>query len=195
MRWQCFAIDHEPLLCDRPEEFEEHMKTDHAGGFPDDQLPFIVEISARPITPTLERCPFCSETAENLEEHVGQHLREFALHSLPWPDYAEEGSQGGSQWQSDSKSSKKCTQETVEEARDSLPPLNFDNVTESGNMPNTEPGDRLGSYGYLPRIAAEHEPLHTLELLEDETIANFARNRHGVDSIQALVQRLSAQQR
>jgi hypothetical protein len=59
------------------------MKNVHAGSFPDDQLLFIFEISAQPITPTLEHCPFCSETAEDLEEHVGQHLREFALHSLP----------------------------------------------------------------------------------------------------------------
>jgi hypothetical protein len=190
MRWQCFATDHEPLLYDRPEEFEEHMKTDHAGSFPEDQLPFIVEISAQPITPTLEHCPFCSETAETLEDHVGQHLREFALHSLPWPGYEEEGSQDGSRLQSDSSSSKR-TRETVKEARESLPHFDFENVTESDDIPNTNPGDRLDSYKYLLDIAAQHEPLQTFKLLEDETITNFARNRYEVDSTQALAQRLS----
>lgn len=191
MRWQCFATDHEPLLYDRSEEFEYHMKTDHAGSFPDDQLPSIVEISAQPITPTLDHCPFCSETAGDLEEHVGQHLREFALHSLPWPDYVEGGSQDGSQ--SDGMGSKKGTRETVKEARDSLPPLIFDNVTESEEMSNNEPG-RLGSYGYLREITAQHEPLHNnLELLKDQTIGTFACIRYGVDSTQALVRLLSAQ--
>ncbi|RSL95734.1 hypothetical protein CEP52_011908 [Fusarium oligoseptatum] len=167
MGWQCFATDHEPLVYDRPEEFEEHMKTDHAGSFPDDQLPFIVEISAQPITPTLEHCPFCSETADNLEEHVGQHLQEFALHSLPWPDDVKEGSQDGSEWQSDITSSKKETRETVKEARDSSSFPIFDNVSESDETSNTEAGDRLTLYGYLPEIAVQHEPL-CIEVLENK---------------------------
>jgi hypothetical protein len=85
------------LIYDKPEDFEEHMKTDHVGSFSEDKLPLLVKISAQPITPTLESCPFCLETAEHIEEHVGQHLREFALHSLPWPDYEGEGSQDKSQ--------------------------------------------------------------------------------------------------
>ncbi|RMJ18505.1 hypothetical protein CDV36_001785 [Fusarium kuroshium] len=178
-----------------PEEFEEHMKTDHAGSFPDDQLPFIVEISAQPITPTLEHCPFCSETADNLEEHVGQHLQEFALHSLPWPDDVKEGSQDGSEWQSDITSSKKETRETVKEARDSSSFPIFDNVSESDETSNTEPGDRLTLYGYLPEIAVQHEPLciEVLENKEYESVAAFACTQYRADSTQALAQRLVKQ--
>ncbi|KAF2805712.1 uncharacterized protein BDZ99DRAFT_396002, partial [Mytilinidion resinicola] len=83
MRWQCFATGHEPLLCKTSEDFETHMRTVHAGSFSDKQLPFILEISAQPITPTLEHCPFCSISDGDIEGHVSGHLREFALRSLP----------------------------------------------------------------------------------------------------------------
>jgi ankyrin repeat protein len=193
-RWQCFATQHKPLVYDSPEMFEDHMKADHAGSFPEDKLPFIVEVSAQPITPTLEHCPFCSETAGNVEEHVGQHLREFALHSLPWPDYAEGESQDGSAWQSNGTRSTEGTPSTVGEAQDLPPPVFPDYTTESKPPRITElESHRLRSYGYLPEIAAQHEPHLIFELLDDKMIEAFACTQYQVDSVETLVQLLCSQ--
>jgi ankyrin repeat protein len=188
-RWQCFATQHKPLIYDSPEMFEDHMKADHAGSFPLDKLPFIVEMSAQPITPTLEHCPFCSETAGNVEEHVGQHLREFALHSLPWLDYAEGESQDGSSWQSNGTRSTEGTPETVGEAQDLPPPVFSDYATKS--KPRRK--SRLRSYGHLPEIAAQHEPHLIFELLDDKMIEAFACTQYQVDSVETLVQLLCSQ--
>ncbi|KAL5089022.1 hypothetical protein Trisim1_006165 [Trichoderma cf. simile WF8] len=160
------------------------MKTKHADHFQEDDLAFIVEISAHPITPTLEHCPFCSYTDENLEEHVGQHLREFALCSLPWPEHEEKKSQ---QCKSESTSSAD-SRETLNEFREWLPSPVFDDVEDNDNDGPME--NRLGLYGDFPGIAAQHEPL-LLEYLNDDIIEAFACNKYKVDNMEALVLLLS----
>ncbi|KAK4070956.1 uncharacterized protein Triagg1_6323 [Trichoderma aggressivum f. europaeum] len=193
MRWKCFATNHEPLAYITPQEFEDHMRNNHAGHFQEDELAFIVEISAHPITPTLEHCPFCSYTDGNFEEHVGQHLREFALRSLPWPDHEEKGSQHSSQCDSDSTSSAK-SRETLNDTGEWLPLPIFDDVGDNDNDDameiEKESGNRLKLYGQFPKIAAQHEPL-ILESLNDETIEAFACNKYKVGNVKSLIRVLS----
>jgi hypothetical protein len=83
MRWQYVANNHPPLLYSTPKEFEEHMIREHAGTFPSEQLQSIVDMSAMPLEPVLEHCPFCPVACDNIDMHIGQHLQQFALRSLP----------------------------------------------------------------------------------------------------------------
>jgi hypothetical protein len=77
------------------EDLVSHMEEVHPGRFKKDQLGFIADSCARPLVPTIPGCPFCSEEAENLDAHVGQHLHHFALISMPWPDDLAEGAAEG----------------------------------------------------------------------------------------------------
>ncbi|KAI1085196.1 hypothetical protein F5B20DRAFT_575666 [Whalleya microplaca] len=182
--WQCLDINHEePLVYDEPEKLEEHMKIDHAGTFSEDQLSSIIKISAQPATP-LTYCPLCSlETVENLEEHVGHHLRVFAWRSLPWPDdpdvssindFPEDESQVNSQV-----------------SRDSLPPPIFDEVTVNHELSMPTPEDRLNLDRETGYIETHFEPLEGLTQLEDKNLKALAFAQYHVDNIESLRQLLS----
>lgn len=86
MRWHCFATSHEPSFYESPDILEEHLKEIHAGHFSSEEISILVENSSHPSLSVIEHCPFCPQTAENIEEHVARHLVQFALRSLPWPD-------------------------------------------------------------------------------------------------------------
>lgn len=86
MRWHCFATSHEPSFFASPGILEEHLRQTHGGHFSSEEISFLVENSGHPSLSVIENCPFCQQTAENTEEHVAQHLIQFALRSLPWPE-------------------------------------------------------------------------------------------------------------
>jgi hypothetical protein len=122
-RWYCVAKDHPALPLDTREQFISHMEETHPGRFKKDQLGFIADSCARPIAPTIPNCPFCSEAAENLDAHVGQHLHHFALISMPWPDDPVEGAEGASPCVSDESSgSDRSGRATLLDDFDDIPP-------------------------------------------------------------------------
>lgn len=86
--WICFSSDHkEPWKSDKPSSFKQHLLECHPKEFRPDQLPTIVEASKSLIRPLFEQCPFCSESrVGDLEDHIVDHLRTFALRSLPSHD-------------------------------------------------------------------------------------------------------------
>jgi hypothetical protein len=86
MRWHCFFTSHEPSFFQSPGALEQHLREIHAGQFSSEEMSFLVENSSHPSLSVIEQCPFCQETAENTEEHVAQHLIQFALRSLPWSE-------------------------------------------------------------------------------------------------------------
>lgn len=91
MGWHCFAFhpDKEPFVAETAEEYKSHMMTGHSERFSEEELSLITNINRQAISPTLERCPFCSNASTasgSLEQHVTKHLQEFALHSLDLPE-------------------------------------------------------------------------------------------------------------
>lgn len=90
MRWHCFATSHEPSFFESPDVLEEHLKEIHAGHFSSEEISLLIENSGHPSLSIIENCPFCPQIAENIEEHVARHLVQFALRSLPWPDYCSD---------------------------------------------------------------------------------------------------------
>lgn len=85
-RWHCTARDHRPILFETRQQFMDHMEVAHPRRFGREQLGFVADSCARALAPTIPNCPFCSESAGNLDAHVRQHLHYFALQSLPWPE-------------------------------------------------------------------------------------------------------------
>jgi len=188
MRWHCFSTDHEPLSLETPEELEEHLKTVHHKDFHDDQLSTIVESSAEPLNPTLENCPFCVETPVNIEEHVGQHLRDFALLSLPWPDSVEDEVQESIHQSLGSDISSRGTRKTVRDFCQSSPPLlGFDDDAMDAEValdtPETEPGTRIELYGHCPGVRAQHGKIDAIAQVDDTALNRFACRRHFDDSV------------
>ncbi|KAL6810157.1 hypothetical protein V8C40DRAFT_258613 [Trichoderma camerunense] len=128
MRWYCIAKPHtQALEFDSENGFIEHMKIEHPGKFRNDQLSLVAENSSRPKDTVFDDCPFCIGTSDNLEDHVGLHLRDLALRSLPWPDDDERYSQQGDY-------------------------LHSDNSISNENIPGTAPGSRSQAqkkYSYI----------------------------------------------
>jgi hypothetical protein len=178
MRWHCVAKPHTaPVVLEREEKFIEHMKREHPGKFRDDQLPLIAESSSHPKDPTFDDCPFCPESPANLEDHIGQHLCDLALRSLPWPD-DEQSSRQESCLDNESWSSDEGTRDTTNKFRSELPEPDFDDDSEAGDGSKPKEGERLHSYGYLEDIAHQHKPLDLPDLLNDKALTILAQHQH-----------------
>lgn len=120
MRWHCFATSHEAAYFESPDLLESHLRRSHAKHFSDDDISILIENSGHPITPVIGHCPFCQEPSDYVEEHVAQHLLQFALRSLPWPEDGYEGSQRSQSLRSSSSSSDAGTRETNKDV-DTMP--------------------------------------------------------------------------
>lgn len=119
-RWYCTARDHEPISFETRQQFMDHMEGVHPGRFRREQLGFVADSCARALSPTIPNCPFCSETAGNLEAHVRQHLHYFALQSLPWPEDSTQSTDHTSTDASDD-TSEELDRATLHDAFDDVP--------------------------------------------------------------------------
>jgi hypothetical protein len=196
MRWHCVAKPHTaPVVLEHEEKFIEHMKTEHPGKFRDDQLPFIAESSSHPKDPTFDDCPFCTETSTNLEDHVGQHLRDLALRSLPWPEDDEQDSQQESDLDNESSSSDEGTRDTTKNFRSQLPEPDVNDNTKDGDTSEAEEGERLRSYGHIREIAHQHRAFDLLEQLTDKAMAILAQHQYPEKDIASMVIRIQLRHR
>ena len=78
-----------------PAEWESHMTQTHAHSFPANQLRILSKMSRRMMLPEMA-CPLCAfsvdEASLGINEHITQHLHEFALKALPWTTRNQDGS-------------------------------------------------------------------------------------------------------
>lgn len=149
MSWRCVVRDHPPQTFDTREAFLNHMTEAHPGMFRQEQLPFIAESSARPLSPTVPACPFCAEESGDLENHVAQHLCHFALQSLPWPDHLDQGSEIMSGQEMNSSTFQDVERETLKDDLDDS--LGFIDVEWLDSM-DTEPEPLLDTPASWPSI-------------------------------------------
>lgn len=72
------------------EIFLRHLRETHSGSVNEEQYSTVVTEAARPIPSGICRCPLCDSTgpadSTDLLDHIAEHLHNFALRSLPWPD-------------------------------------------------------------------------------------------------------------
>ncbi|KAI1735421.1 hypothetical protein F4680DRAFT_435192 [Xylaria scruposa] len=87
VKWACPVEDHNVVEFGSQEGLMQHMNRTHPGIFSPEMLPSIVEACRETAEAVFEACPFCDKTPRNnIEEHVGHHLRYLALKSIPWQD-------------------------------------------------------------------------------------------------------------
>ncbi|KAL6695167.1 hypothetical protein J3F84DRAFT_400021 [Trichoderma pleuroticola] len=182
MRWYCIAKPHrQPLEFDSENGFIEHMRTGHPGKFRNEQLSLVAENSSRPKDFVFDDCPFCIGTSDSLEEHVGQHLRNLALRSLPWPDDDEHYSQRGDYLHSDNSISNENIRGTI-----------ADFMSESGSesTANAEDG-RQDPQSYFYDTAGRDNPPSLREQLSDKILIRLAiKEYQGVTELSTLVDKL-----
>lgn len=86
VKWTC-PVEDDVTEFGTKEQLTQHMHQLHLDIFNVDMLPFIVEACGEAAEEVFEACPFCDKTPQNnIEEHVGHHLRYLALKSIPWPE-------------------------------------------------------------------------------------------------------------
>ncbi|KAL6825861.1 hypothetical protein J3E69DRAFT_380963 [Trichoderma sp. SZMC 28015] len=194
MRWYCIAKPHiQPLEFDSENGFIEHMRIDHLGKFKNDQLSLVAENSSRPKDSVFDDCPFCIGTSDNLEEHVGLHLRDLALRSLPWPDDDDRYSQLGDYLHSDNSTSNENTRSTIVDFISKSAKSHTIEITYGDDEFESNAGERLDSYGHFQEMVDQHKPMNLREQLSDKTLIRLAIDKYqGFPQLPTLVNELEA---
>jgi hypothetical protein len=116
-QWTCTAAGHEVSIFETEEDFEHHMRSDHAGGFKEAQLPWYKKRSQGPSASTFTACPLCGyeptedklvtlavakesdrnqkykrgkAISEDIAKHLASHLQALSMKALPWQETEEE---------------------------------------------------------------------------------------------------------
>ncbi|PMD20214.1 hypothetical protein NA56DRAFT_574238, partial [Hyaloscypha hepaticicola] len=58
-QWTCTAAGHKPCVFETEQDFEHHMRVDHAASFKESQLPWYKKRSQGPAASTFSACPLC----------------------------------------------------------------------------------------------------------------------------------------
>jgi hypothetical protein len=61
LEWSCQAPGHEDRIFHAQPDFEQHMRSHHAGSFTEFQLPTLISKSAKPSSSTFHVCPLCHD--------------------------------------------------------------------------------------------------------------------------------------
>ena len=168
--------------------YADHLKSHHGDEILEDQIRLLVEVQASPIVPTLEHCPFCSETQGDLAAHIGRHLKRFALYSLPLPEDSPVDDPADTKSQRLSSISENTTSSR------SLKTVNSWTSDQMEDYGTEFENNRYETFSDIPSVQEQHRPLDTeLTWLEaDKTLQSFACAAYDVSSIQELRYRYSA---
>ncbi|KAH8632919.1 hypothetical protein IG631_11553 [Alternaria alternata] len=84
--WRC--PEHAAALFSSVSGLENHLRQDHNGNFPEDQITVIAKIGETTAMDTRTKCPICyvpTDTAGlgDLQSHIANHLERFATFALP----------------------------------------------------------------------------------------------------------------
>ncbi|KAL1793659.1 hypothetical protein ACET3X_008641 [Alternaria dauci] len=84
--WRC--PEHAAALYSSLSGLENHLRQDHNGSFPEDQIAVVSKIGETTATDTRTKCPICYAPANtaglgDLQSHIANHLERFATFALP----------------------------------------------------------------------------------------------------------------
>lgn len=118
--WTCTAAGHKVCIFETEQSFEDHMRSDHATGFKESQLPWYKKRSERPSAIVFTSCPLCGYEppeerinslmsinrsdhnlkyehgkviSEDIAKHIALHLQALSVKALPWQENVEEEAQ------------------------------------------------------------------------------------------------------
>lgn len=98
--WRC--PEHPTAIYKSKAGLENHLRQEHSGTIPDNQLDTIVNIGETSTVDTREKCPIClvdsqaEGVKDNLQNHIANHLERLAAFALPTTDSIGDGVSGGS---------------------------------------------------------------------------------------------------
>lgn len=124
-QWTCTAAGHKLCVFETEQDFEHHMRVDHAASFKESQLPWYKKRSQGPAASTFSACPLCGyepaeeklntltkakgsdnkpkyeqskRISEEIVKHLAAHLQAISMKALPWQENVEEelSEKGGS---------------------------------------------------------------------------------------------------
>jgi hypothetical protein len=179
MRWRCMQKAHSaPVVFEEEEHFKNHMRTVHTGRFREEQLPVIAESCSHPQELAFESCPFCDVTPSDIEGHVGDHLRDLALLSLPWPEdgLGDHDTLVGSSDDQNTYSVvvSSAVREWASEASDPQEVFDLDDTYQQISHLNIDEQGRAASFPYLQEIADQHTEITRSEQLKDPLLARIS---------------------
>lgn len=98
--WECLACSSSETteIFPEVEEFRAHTKLVHADAITEEQFLVMERVCAQTNPASIEACPLCVHKdhdemptdPETLLNHIGDHIHDFSLLSLPWADSSEE---------------------------------------------------------------------------------------------------------
>lgn len=185
-QWHCVHKSHSsPAVFEAEEQFKNHMRMAHVGKFTEDQLFVVANSSAHPRCPTFEVCPLCSDESGDLEIHIGDHLRNLALLSLPWPEDESTHSGPVNDSTTDGDDSQHGIRSTIAdfESEDALEILSSSEHHDSNDIPfidDVEPS-RAASYSWMPKIANQHKMITRAEQIQDSTLAAISEHQNTLE--------------
>ncbi|KAG9195991.1 hypothetical protein G6011_01112 [Alternaria panax] len=159
--WRC--PEHVTALYSSRSSLENHLRQDHDGSFPEDQIAIVAKIGETTAMDTRTECPICYAPADteglgDLQNHIANHLERFATFALPHS--REDDSDGASSVASRGSSKSQSFSDSVRIERD-------DNVfaseeilelyRSSESLPVTEPGQTLLSIETLRQLPDESQ--------------------------------------
>lgn len=91
--WECRACDGDQTF-PTAESFSSHTRLSHKETITEAQIPILVQISLKHAPVLIKECPLCigrerkelTVDPHPLLDHIGDHIHEFSLRSLPWAD-------------------------------------------------------------------------------------------------------------
>jgi hypothetical protein len=158
--WRCpehsddFYMSHSGL--------ENHLRQDHNGSFPEDQIAIIAKIGETTAMDARARCPIChapvdTEGLGDLQNHIAHHLERFATFALPHG--MEDDSDGASSVASRGSSNSQSLSDSVsiDTSNDAVIVEERDIKQSSGLLHMAEPGQGLLSAESLQQLPDESQ--------------------------------------
>lgn len=98
--WECLACSNFDTteIFPNVEQFREHTRSVHGEAITEEQLLILERVCSKSSPASIESCPLCiykdqdeiPTDPETLLNHIGDHIHDFSLLSLPWADVSEE---------------------------------------------------------------------------------------------------------
>jgi hypothetical protein len=116
-QWTCAAAGHKLCVFETEQDFEHHMRVDHATSFKESQMPWYKKRSQGPAASTFSACPLCGyepteekvntftnakgsdnkqkyeqskRISEEIVKHLAGHLQAISMKALPWQENVDE---------------------------------------------------------------------------------------------------------
>ncbi len=170
LQWHCNARGHSLQTFGKEQDFENHMRTSHAGTFSESQLPILRRRSAQPAPETFLTCPLCSyvpaesstesnhgKASRDLPNHLAAHLQSIALVSLPWRDDLEEVASSNRTSAPGARDSNSGIQDERSVSSFESVPLNINDDTESLDGEARETDKRLREHEWAFMMLPPYE--------------------------------------